>query len=458
MIMDRSDVFISYRRTDRDFTRQLVTALEGQGREVWIDWEDIPPGSLDFTDDIRRGVEAADAFVAVLSPAYLESEYCLGELALAIEHGKRIVPLVLERFDDAGLAVPASIAHINWVYFTPFLGAENAFAEAFPKLMAALDVDQEHARAHTRLYLRAREWEARERAAGYLLSGAEVDEAETWLMRGGGKLPLPTDLHGDYIVASREAEAARAERERQLEQQSRNRLRLLIAMLVIGVALVLLSFALFGSLMHDQVSTLAEDNLLNLTQFAANGINGDELTALVSRAVPDERGLTGDPYYWLERQWFDELRELDDAIWPYTYVPTGEANEIMFIADSFAAQYPGRSAAFMERLTVAWDSPLLAGFEQVTLASDTYTDAWGTWISAYAPIRDAGNNVVGALGIDMQVDEYLALPNQISQVLGTIALALAVVAVIGTVGFIIYRQRQRRTLQDDLTALKQELA
>jgi hypothetical protein len=37
-----SDVFISYSLKDRDFVRQLQTALEKVDREPWVDWHSIP--------------------------------------------------------------------------------------------------------------------------------------------------------------------------------------------------------------------------------------------------------------------------------------------------------------------------------------------------------------------------------------------------------------------------------
>jgi pantoate kinase len=53
---DFSDVFVSYRRVDVEFTKKLVEALQADGKQVWIDWEDIPPGSVGFSDDIKRGL------------------------------------------------------------------------------------------------------------------------------------------------------------------------------------------------------------------------------------------------------------------------------------------------------------------------------------------------------------------------------------------------------------------
>jgi hypothetical protein len=115
---DFSDVFIFYRRVDVEFVKKLVQSLYDAGKEVWVDWEDIPPGSEGFADDIKRGLEGSDAFIAVLSPDYLESKYCVDfELSYALELNKKIIPVVLRKFDDK--TIPDGISHINWIYFTP---------------------------------------------------------------------------------------------------------------------------------------------------------------------------------------------------------------------------------------------------------------------------------------------------------------------------------------------------
>ena len=93
-----SDVFLSYRRTDVEFAKQMADAFRAAGKEVWVDWEDIPPGSEGFTDDIKRGLEGTTAFVCVLSPDYLDSPYCVDmELNYAAQLKKKIVPVVWKR-------------------------------------------------------------------------------------------------------------------------------------------------------------------------------------------------------------------------------------------------------------------------------------------------------------------------------------------------------------------------
>ncbi len=241
-----SDVFISYRRKDVEFAKQLYQAFKSLGREAWIDWEDIPPGSTDFTDDIAKGIRGADAFLPVLSPEYLASEYCMGELRHARDHSKRIIPIVLEKFE--GMAIPEEISHINWVYFCEHAGQTNTFEEAFGRILAALDTDQAHVRQHTRLLTRASEWERSGHNASYLLKGEELHAAESWLAESPNKQPRPTRLHSDYIYAS----------ERLQRRRQRQILAGVSVALAVSLVLTVISLLLFQTANYERAR--AEDN------------------------------------------------------------------------------------------------------------------------------------------------------------------------------------------------------
>lgn len=204
-----NEIFISYRRVDVDFTKKIYESLKQAEFTIWVDWDDIPPGVEGFTDEIQRGLEGSVVFICILSPSYLESEYCLMELKEALRLKKRIVPLVLKKFEP--LPPPEGIGHINWVYFTPHAGQDNAFEESFPKVIQAIKADYAYSREHTKLFLRANEWQRNGKSKGYLLTVAELEKAERWQANAAGKNPPPTELHGEYILASRK-DATRRQR------------------------------------------------------------------------------------------------------------------------------------------------------------------------------------------------------------------------------------------------------
>src|SRR3954454_16503806 len=106
----RSDVFISYSRKDREFVKRLEQALESRGRETWVDWQGIRPAE-EFLQAIFPAIEGADTFVFVLSPDSVTSQICGKELAHAVSHNKRMIPVMAR--DVEANAVPEPLAKLN---------------------------------------------------------------------------------------------------------------------------------------------------------------------------------------------------------------------------------------------------------------------------------------------------------------------------------------------------------
>jgi TIR domain len=191
-----ADVFISYSRKDHELVRTLHARLQEARREVWVDWEDIPP-SAEWLREIELAIEAADTFVFVVSPDSLASKICLHELAHASKYNKRVIPVVAR---DAPDGVPHTIARLNWLFFRP----ADDFAASFAALLKAVDTDLPWVRAHSRLLVRAREWEARQQDGSYLLAGTDLEEAERLLGDMRPREPAVAPLQVAYVTASRQ--------------------------------------------------------------------------------------------------------------------------------------------------------------------------------------------------------------------------------------------------------------
>ena len=199
-----ADVFVSYSRRDSDFVGRLAEALRARGKDVWVDVEGIRDAEV-FPAALRTAVEGADGFVFVISPDSVASSFCEQEVEHALELNKRIVPAVVRRVPDEDM--PEEIRHRNWI---PFDDGED-FDGGVDRVAHALDTDLEYARQHTRWLLKALEWEAEERDRSFLLRGAELSAAESWLGGSAGKDPEPTALQQEYVFASR-AGASRRQR------------------------------------------------------------------------------------------------------------------------------------------------------------------------------------------------------------------------------------------------------
>ena len=193
------DVFVSYSRADREVVVELVAGLQARGLKAWVDLEDIPP-SAEWMAEIRAAIEASDGYLVVVSPSLAGSEVCAEELELARQAGKRIVP-VMVRPTDPG-SVPATLAALNWIDAT-----DGALDGAVDRAVEALRTDLDHVRAHTRLGVRAAEWERKGDTKALLLRGAEIPEAEAVV--ASGSEPRATPVQARYLHASRSAATRR---------------------------------------------------------------------------------------------------------------------------------------------------------------------------------------------------------------------------------------------------------
>lgn len=186
------DVFISYSRRDKEFVQQLVTRLEADKRDVWVDFEDIPFAS-DWWEEVRKGIESSRVFVFTISPHSLESDVCGLEINHAVQNRKRMIPILYREAKD--IPLPSNISHLNWIDFSQ----EERFEEAVRKLLETVDTDLESNQRQTRLLLLAKEWEKHSHSNSLLLRGDGLAE-----MLPLAQKPDLTDLQRSFLDASQE--------------------------------------------------------------------------------------------------------------------------------------------------------------------------------------------------------------------------------------------------------------
>ena len=108
--------FISYSRTDQEFVRRLHDALRRRGRDTWVDWQGILP-TEEWMAKIRAAIDAAQAFVFVISPASIASTVCRQEIDHAVAQNKRLIPVIALDIEAAG--APESLSRLNWIFIRP---------------------------------------------------------------------------------------------------------------------------------------------------------------------------------------------------------------------------------------------------------------------------------------------------------------------------------------------------
>ncbi len=110
------DIFLSYRRTDREFAAQLVRELEKRGLTVWYD-ADIE-GGQDWREEIVTALQASKMLVILFSESCNESRQLKKELAVADSFEKPVVPILIENCRPKG-AYLYELADRNWIEAWP---------------------------------------------------------------------------------------------------------------------------------------------------------------------------------------------------------------------------------------------------------------------------------------------------------------------------------------------------
>src|SRR5262245_43541815 len=195
------------------FADELVAGLEyGGGFEVSIDRHAVHEGE-DWKARLGALITGADSVVFILSPTSAVSSICKWEVEQAEHLSKRILPVQAAPLN--GAKPPPELAALNYVRFDPEDdGKPRSFMAGLARLRSALNTDLVWLREHTRLLMRAREWETAGRVDNRLLLGTDIVDAKAWLEGQPANAPPPTELHRDFIAASQQAETTRLSAER----------------------------------------------------------------------------------------------------------------------------------------------------------------------------------------------------------------------------------------------------
>src|SRR5262249_53243037 len=156
-----------------------------------------------WMQEIRSAIAAADAVLVIVSPDSCASPVCQAELECAAELNKRLVPVRVR--DTHAEALPDVLAALNLFD----LGAGQDFDADVDQLAKVLDADLDGLHLHTRLTVRAHEWDSDSRDRSRLLRGRELSVAERWLLKQSARTPSPTLAQTSFLAASRAAAARR---------------------------------------------------------------------------------------------------------------------------------------------------------------------------------------------------------------------------------------------------------
>jgi methyl-accepting chemotaxis protein len=175
---------------------------------------------------------------------------------------------------------------------------------------------------------------------------------------------------------------------------------MLFAMLASFIFSLVLNSFIKGALVYD-----IQESVYNMTSLTALQIDGDLLAS-----IGNEPDLADESAYneivEIERA-IVEASTIIDSIYTMRQTETGK---IIFIASSDDESY--------EDIGWPYADPSELLISQITSLNETiveeefYTDEWGVWLSAYAPIYRSDGTLEGVVGLDIAAEEVQSRVNQ----------------------------------------------
>lgn len=123
--------FLSYSRSDERIALRLAKDLRASGVPMWVDQLDIRP-SEHWDRAIERAVSSCRGLVVILSPRSVASDNVADEISFAIDSGKSVLPVMIER-----CALPLRLTRMQVVDATA--NYERALKQCLDELLRRSD-------------------------------------------------------------------------------------------------------------------------------------------------------------------------------------------------------------------------------------------------------------------------------------------------------------------------------
>jgi Tol biopolymer transport system component len=100
--------FMSYSREDTVLQRKVLSGLRQRGINVWVDIENLIPGSPAWEREIERAIRGAAGSIVLLSPNANDSEWVRREISFGEENEKSIFPALIHGDEDDSIPLRLS--------------------------------------------------------------------------------------------------------------------------------------------------------------------------------------------------------------------------------------------------------------------------------------------------------------------------------------------------------------
>jgi signal transduction histidine kinase len=195
------------------------------------------------------------------------------------------------------------------------------------------------------------------------------------------------------------------------------RLKLLLGFTIVYSIVFASAYAWFYHYSTSRATQRIRQDLVDTLEGTITGIDAEKFQALAAVEVPEGQILPLDnPLYQDHQEWLRVIHQIEPRATPYTFVRGSKAYEVLFIGDFLRILKPESPTNFRESyLADPAKTHLYRGLTELAITLTPYQDQWGSWISAYGPIKNEQGEVVGAVGIDFRADYVVEVQQGIQQ-------------------------------------------
>ncbi len=196
------------------------------------------------------------------------------------------------------------------------------------------------------------------------------------------------------------------------------------------------AFYWFYTFTTDKTISRLRNDLRSTLEGAVEGMDVDELIALYEEGEPNEKGFSDDPRYYSQLEWFETVKSIEPRAWLYSFIvdypsdayrtkesypPSANGQlvvdlsktETVYLVDLWANYDVNKAVRFLQSDTTSSRAVQVIESGELIEEPHIYSDEWGTWMSAFAPLKNNQGEVVAVLGLDIEANYVFLLQERI---------------------------------------------
>lgn len=175
--------------------------------------------------------------------------------------------------------------------------------------------------------------------------------------------------------------------------------RLTLSFVILIAVITVTTYAYTYNQAKEALKDTIKNQLMQLSSIAASQLSAEQIDLLANIQAGDNEN----PQLLEINTLLYNIRKNDKDISEFYAMRKESDDKIVFVADDWTIQNIEDSSAVGDPYD-DYEPTLLEAFKGVSAASENiYTDQWGTWLSGYAPLKNASGKTVAVLAVDMDV-------------------------------------------------------